>query len=61
VALAVGERLGSGAASTALLLLLSGGVGLVIYVAVSWVLGVEEVRAVRDLLWHRVPAPVVKG
>ena len=61
VALAVGERLGSGAASTALLLLLSGGVGLVIYVAVSWVLGVEEVRAVRDLLWHRVPSSGVEG
>ncbi|MDQ7851179.1 MAG: hypothetical protein RB148_12990, partial [Armatimonadota bacterium] len=50
-------RLATGAASTALLLLIAGSLGLAVYVTASWSLRVEEIRAVRDLLWRRMHSP----
>ncbi|MDR7426783.1 MAG: murein biosynthesis integral membrane protein MurJ [Armatimonadota bacterium] len=57
VTLGATGRLATGAASTALLLLIAGSLGLAVYVTASWSLRVEEIRAVRDLLWRRMPSP----
>ncbi|MBI3975813.1 MAG: hypothetical protein HY334_05420, partial [Armatimonadetes bacterium] len=54
-----GGRLGGEAVDTALLLTGAGSLGVAIFLAAAWLLGVEEVRAVRDLLLRRLPPGAV--
>lgn len=56
VSLFVGDRGAADALSTAALLAAAGGVGVAVYLAASWGMRVEEIRAVRDLLRRRPAA-----
>ncbi len=49
--------LAADAPSTALLLVAGAGLGMIVYLLVSWGLRVEEIRAVRDLLLRRASVP----
>ncbi len=57
VATLAAPRLGTDAVSTMVLLGAAAGVGIIVYLLVSWGLRVEEIRVVRDLLLGRVAAP----
>jgi len=47
-------RVGTGIFEGAVLLAAGGGVGVALFLAASWALGVEEIRALRDLLLRRI-------
>jgi hypothetical protein len=48
--------MGTGVIEGAGLLAAGGGVGVLLFLAASWALGVEEIRVLRDLLLRRLRA-----